>query len=127
MCRVREKAVGEVFESTSTITAMAGNVTLRPAQRADIWRLAVIANAANANSALHHRIAPRADEYPWSYYTWRAGLVRHRLADKGTRTIVAEDISTGEVLGFACWAVEGPDTALYKRWFGEGTWPIGWK
>ena len=38
------------------------------------------------------------------------------------RTIVAEDTSTGNMLGYTAWAVEGSDTALYERWVSESTW-----
>ena len=36
--------------------------------------------------------------------------------------MVAVDTSSGEILGQASWAVEGPDTALYKEWIGQSTW-----
>ncbi|KAF2753271.1 acyl-CoA N-acyltransferase [Pseudovirgaria hyperparasitica] len=101
---------------------MVGNVTIRPAQRADIPTLAHIANAANAKSILHRRIAPYQVQYPIDYYQWRLKIIRERFAQPDLRTIVAEDPSTGEILGSGAWLVEGSDTALYKRWVGESTW-----
>lgn len=98
------------------------NITLRPAQRPDIPALARLANASNARSALHKRIAPRQHEHASDYYLWRLNIVRQRFATPDLRTIVAEDPSTGEILGQASWAVEGSNTALYKRWTSESTW-----
>lgn len=101
---------------------MSGNVILRPAQRSDISDLAHLANAANANSVLHKRIAPKQDQYPLGYYHWRRDLVRMRFPNPEIRTMVAVDSLSGELLGQATWAVEGSDTALYKQWTGESTW-----
>ena len=101
---------------------MAGNVTLRLARRADISELAGIANAGNAQSALHRRMAPRQDDLPLDYHRWRVNIFRERFATPNLRTVVAENADSGELLGVACWAVEGSDTALYKRWVGESTW-----
>jgi GNAT superfamily N-acetyltransferase len=98
------------------------NITLRPAQRSDIPALARLANASNEHSALHRRIAPRQHEHATDYYLWRLNIVRQRFATPDLRTMVAEDSSNGRVLGQASWAVEGSDTALYKRWTGESTW-----
>jgi N-acetylglutamate synthase-like GNAT family acetyltransferase len=96
--------------------------TLRPAQRPDTSALAHLANAANARSVLHKRIAPRQHEHATDYYLWRLNIVRQRFATPDLRTIVAEDPFTGEILGQASWAVEGSDTALYKRWTRESSW-----
>lgn len=101
---------------------MSSNVRLRLAQRSDIPALARIANAGNAQSALHRRIARYQDQHPIGYYHWRLNIIRERFATPDLRTIVAEDSSSGEVLGLASWAVEGSDTALYKEWVGESTW-----
>jgi len=98
------------------------NITLRLAQRSDIPALARLANASNEQSVLHRRIAPRQHEHATDYYLWRLNIVRQRFATPDLRTIVAEDFSTGKILGQASWAVEGSDTALYKRWTGESTW-----
>lgn len=97
------------------------NITLRPAQRSDIPRLASIANAANAQSALHKRFAPYQNEYPLDYYHWRLNLIRERFATPDLRTVVAVD-SCGAILGLASWAVEGEDTALYEEWVKQNTW-----
>jgi len=96
--------------------------TLRPAQRSDTSALAHVANAANAHSVLHKRIAPRQHEHATDYYLWRLNIVRQRFATPDVRTIVAEDPSTGQILGQASWAVEGSATALYKRWTSESPW-----
>lgn len=101
---------------------MSSNVTLRLAQRSDISTLARIANAGNAQSVLHKRMAPYQDQYPIDYYHWRLNIIRQRFATPDLRTIVAVDSSTNEILGLASWAVEGSDTALYKKWVGESTW-----
>lgn len=101
---------------------MSSNVTLRPAQRSDIPTLAHIANAANAQSGLHRRVALYQDQNPIGYYHWRLNIIRQRFATPDLRTIVAEDSSSGEILGLASWVVEGSDTALYKDWVGESTW-----
>jgi N-acetylglutamate synthase-like GNAT family acetyltransferase len=98
------------------------NITLRAAQRSDIPALARLANAGNAKSVLHKRIAPRQHEHATDYYLWRLNIIRQRFATPELRTMVAEDFSTGEILGQASWAVEGSETALYKRWTGESTW-----
>jgi len=98
------------------------NITLRPALRPDIPALARLANASNEQSALHRRIAPRQHEYATDYYLWRLNIVRQRFATPDLRTIVAEDSTTGAILGQASWAVEGANTALYKRWTSESTW-----
>jgi GNAT superfamily N-acetyltransferase len=101
---------------------MSSNVTLRLAQRSDISTLAHIANAGNAQSALHRRIALCRDQHPIDYYHWRLNIIRQRFATPDLRTIVAEDSSSSEILGLASWVVEGSDTALYKQWVGESTW-----
>lgn len=101
---------------------MSSNVTLRLAQRFDIPALANIANAGNAQSALHRRMAPYQDQNPIDYYHWRLNIIRQRFATPDLRTIVAEDSSSSEILGQASWVVEGSDTALYKKWVGERTW-----
>lgn len=101
---------------------MSNEIILRPARRSDIPDLARVGNAANAKSALHKRMAPYQDKYPLDYYQWRLDIVRQRLAAPDTRTIVAEDSLTGEILGQASWAVEGTETALYKEWASEYTW-----
>jgi GNAT superfamily N-acetyltransferase len=98
------------------------NIHLRPAERPDTSALAHLANAANAHSVLHKRIAPRQHEHATDYYLWRLNIVRQRFATPDLRTIVAEDPSTGQILGQASWAVEGADTALYKRWTAESSW-----
>jgi GNAT superfamily N-acetyltransferase len=98
------------------------NITLRPAQRPDIPALTNLANAANARSVLHRRIAPRQHEHASDYYLWRRNIIRQRFATPDLRTMVAEDSSTGKILGQASWAVEGSDTALYKRWTAESSW-----
>src|ERR1051326_5690663 len=100
---------------------MSSGVALRPAQRSDIPTLARIANAGNARSALHRRIAPYQDQHPLSYYHWRLNIIRQRFATPDLRTIVAEDAVSGEILGLASWVVEGADTALHKRWASEST------
>jgi GNAT superfamily N-acetyltransferase len=101
---------------------MSANIVLRPAVRADTSDLAVIANAANAQSALHRRIALRQEQFPLDYYRWRLNIVRQRFATSDLRTIVAVDSRTGKILGQASWAVEGFQTALYKRWVKESSW-----
>lgn len=98
------------------------NIVLRLARRDDTSRLVHIANAANAQSALHRRIAPGQDRYPLSYHDWRLNIFRQRFITPDLRIIVAEDTSTREVLGLACWAVEGADTTLYQRWVSESSW-----
>jgi N-acetylglutamate synthase-like GNAT family acetyltransferase len=100
--------------------------TIRPAQRPDIPTLARLANAGNSLSVLHKRIAPRQYEHATDYYLWRLNIIRQRFATPELRTIVAEDSSTGEILGQASWAVEGEDTALYKRWVGENSSWMMW-
>jgi hypothetical protein len=106
---------------------MSSDVTLRLAQCPDIPTLARIANAANAQSALHKRIALHQDRHPIAYYNWRLNVIRQRFATPDVRTIVAEDVISGEILGFASWAVEDEDTELYKRWVSEARGPIGWR
>jgi GNAT superfamily N-acetyltransferase len=101
---------------------MAPKITLRPATRADLPALALIANAANANSAIHARLARYQHEYPDDYYRWRLNILRTRFVSPALRFIVAEDTASKELLGFANWAVEGPNTELYKKWVGERTW-----
>ncbi|KXL43610.1 hypothetical protein M433DRAFT_5465 [Acidomyces richmondensis BFW] len=101
---------------------MSSNVVLRLAQRSDIPTLAHIANAGNAQSALHKRIALYRDQNPICYYHWRLNIIRERFVTPDLRTIVAEDSSSNEILGQASWAIEGQDTALYKTWVGESTW-----
>jgi N-acetylglutamate synthase-like GNAT family acetyltransferase len=101
---------------------MSGNIILRPAIRSDIPALAHIANAANAQSALHRRIALHQEQYPADYYRWRLNTIRQRFATPDLRTIVAVDATTGEILGHAAWAVEGAGTALHKRWLSECSW-----
>lgn len=98
---------------------MSSTVTLRPATRQDISALAHLANASNAKSVLHKRIAPGQDKYPLNYYNWRLNIIRQRFATPDLRTIIAEDSSTGQILGQASWAIEGSDTPLYKSWVGE--------
>lgn len=101
---------------------MSDNVTLRLAERSDIPTLARMANAGNAQSVLHRRMAPHQDQYPPDYYQWRLKIVRLRFATPNLRTIVAVDSSSGEILGQASWAVEGADTNLYKEWVCKSTW-----
>lgn len=101
---------------------MSSNVVLRPAVRSDIPALAHSANAGNAQSVLHRRIALYQDQYPSDYYLWRLNIIRQRFATPDLRTIVAVDSTTGELLGQAAWAVEGSDTALHKRWLKESSW-----
>ena len=101
---------------------MPANIVLRPAVRSDTSDLAVIANAANAQSALHRRIALRQEQFPLDYYRWRLNIIRQRFATSDLRTIVAVDSTTGKILGQASWAVEGSETALYKRWLKESSW-----
>lgn len=104
---------------------MSNPIHLRLAQRSDIPSIARIANAANAQSALHRRIALHQDEYPTDYYHWRLQTIRLRFATPNLRNVVAEDSQTGEILGVASWMVEGRDTALHQRWSGESSW-IDW-
>jgi GNAT superfamily N-acetyltransferase len=104
---------------------MPSNVVLRLAQRSDIPALAHLANAGNAQSALHRRMAPYQDQNPIGYYHWRLNIIRQRFATSDLRTIVAVDSSSGKILGQAAWAIEGSDTALYKDWVGESTW-VNW-
>lgn len=106
----------------ATTNTMHENITLRFAKRSDISALAHIANAANAQSALHRRIARYQEQYPDDYYRWRLNIIRQRFATPDLRTIVAVDNATGQVLGQASWAVEGSETALYKRWVAEHAW-----
>jgi GNAT superfamily N-acetyltransferase len=101
---------------------MSQNVILRPARRSDTEDLAHIANAANAKSAIHKRVAPWQNEYPINYYLWRRNIVRQRFATPDVRTIVAEDATTGQILGQATWGVEGAETKLYKEWTANSTW-----
>lgn len=101
---------------------MSGNIILRPATRSDTSDLALIANAANAQSALHRRIALHQEQFPSDYYRWRLNIIRQRFATSDLRTIVAVDSTSGEILGQASFAVEGSDTALYKRWLKESSW-----
>jgi GNAT superfamily N-acetyltransferase len=101
---------------------MSANIILRSAVRSDTSVLAVIANAANAQSALHRRIARHQEQFPSDYHRWRLNIVRQRFATSDLRTIVAVDSTTGEILGQASWAVEGCETALYKRWLKESSW-----
>jgi GNAT superfamily N-acetyltransferase len=101
---------------------MSDKVILRPATRSDISALAHSANAGNAQSALHRRIALHQDRYPTDYYRWRLNIIRQRFATSNLRTMVAVDSTTGELLGQASWAVEGSDTALHKRWLKESSW-----
>jgi GNAT superfamily N-acetyltransferase len=42
------------------------------------------------------------------------------------RTIVAEDPSTGEILGQASWGVEGSETELHRRWASESDSWFNW-
>ena len=99
---------------------------LRPAVRPDTSALTHLANAANARSVLHKRIAPRQQEHATDYYLWRRNIVRQRFATPELRTIVAEDPSTGKLLGQASWAVEGSDTALHKKWVAESSTVMTW-
>lgn len=101
---------------------MPNTVTLRLAQRSDIPTLATISNAATASSAVHRRMAPLQDHYPTSHYHWRLNIIRERFASPDMRIVVAEDSSSGEILGMSCWAVEGPETGLQRKWAGERTW-----
>jgi hypothetical protein len=101
---------------------MSDKVILRPATRSDISALAHSANAGNAQSALHRRIALYQDQYPTDYYRWRLNIIRQRFATSNLRTMVAVDSTTGGLLGQASWAVEGSDTALHKRWLKESSW-----
>ena len=101
---------------------MSGNIVLRPATRSDTSDLALIANAANEQSALHRRIALHQEQFPSDYYRWRLNIIRQRFATSDLRTIVAVDSTSGEILGQASFAVEGSDTALYKRWLRESSW-----
>jgi GNAT superfamily N-acetyltransferase len=81
-----------------------------------------IANAANAQSALHRRIALHQEQFPLDYYRWRLNVIRQRFATSDLRTMAAVDSTSGEILGHASFAVEGSDTALYKRWVKESSW-----
>lgn len=101
---------------------MSDTVTLRLAQRSDIPALARIANAANAQSALHKRMAPWQDQHPTHHYQWRLNIIRERFATPNLRNVVAQDSVSGEILGLACWAVEGSETALYKEWVSGTSW-----
>ena len=101
---------------------MSSNIILRPATRSDTSDLALIANAANAQSALHRRIALHQEQFPSDYYRWRLNIIRQRFATSDLRTIVAVDSTSGEILGQASWAVEGSGTALHKRWLKESSW-----
>lgn len=101
---------------------MTSNVNLRLAQRSDIPTLAELANAGNAQSALHRRMALYQDQNPMGYYYWRLNIIQERFATPNLRTIVAEDSSSGEILGQAAWVVEGSDTNLFKEWVSRGTW-----
>lgn len=98
------------------------NVTLRLAQRTEISRLAQLTNAANAQSAIHRRLAPGQKTYPLSYHEWRLNIFRQRFIAPSLRTIVAEDSDSHDILGLACWAVEGVDTALSQQWAAKSTW-----
>lgn len=104
---------------------MSSNIILRLATRSDTSDLALIANAANAQSALHRRIALHQEQYPSDYYRWRLNIIRQRFATSDLRTIVAVDSTSGEILGQASFAVEGSSTALYKRWVSESSW-LNW-
>lgn len=101
---------------------MSENVNLRLARRTDLPAMARIANAANAGSELHRRMAPLQDQHPLAHYHWRLNLLRERLVTPNMRIMVAEDPSTHAILGFACWSIEGSDSALYKQWVGQSTW-----
>ncbi|WPG97779.1 Hypothetical protein R9X50_00056000 [Acrodontium crateriforme] len=112
----------QIYKIIDTSQVMSSKIILRPAQRSDISDLALLGNAANANSVLHRRIAPSQDQSPVGHYQWRRNLVRLRFPAPDIRTIVAVNSSSGELLGQATWAIEGSDTALYKKWTGESTW-----
>ena len=84
---------------------------LRPAVRPDTSALTHLANAANARSVLHKRIAPRQQEHATDYYLWRRNIVRQRFATPELRTIVADNKSR---IPSSSWGILVHEIALHS-------------
>ncbi|KAH6850574.1 acyl-CoA N-acyltransferase [Chaetomium sp. MPI-CAGE-AT-0009] len=79
---------------------MAPQSTLRPATPADIPTCAAIAHAAFAPSPIIRHIAPASEAVTLAMWT---AVIQAAFTQPNAHLVVAEDATSGELLGFAKW------------------------